>query len=630
MNMKAPDVFTEVAALGVLRPLDIELGYCLAEMAGDDGALLALATAAASLAVSQGHSCLPLAQLKAVLAESLPAHARLPALPDVAALRGVLRACPWVGEAAADTTMPLILDAHDRLYLGRYFHYERAVARVLRGLLEQAVPAAAGAQDDLFGGAGVSPQAQGWRQALGHFFRLGREQPDWQAVAALTGLASPLAVITGGPGTGKTTTVLWMLAAMLSAARAQGQPLPRIRLAAPTGKAAARLSESLRTRVADLKLDPAVREALPVTASTLHRLLGVRLGSTCLRHHADYPLDADVVVVDEVSMVDLPLMAKLLDALPVGARLVLLGDRDQLASVEAGNVLAAICAAAGKGAVSPSRAALLQQVTGAVLRGDAKAPRFADAVVELRHSHRFSAEGGLGRLAALIRAGDAEACLHALAGGTLRGVHLDRTAATQPAPALVRDHAAFFAGLARIGDPAQALGQALRLRVLTALREGPSGAATINAAFEHALRREAGAGAHQHWYAGRLLLVTENDYGSELFNGDIGMVLPDGSGHLAAWFPDAGGGVRSLPLQALPAHESAYAMTIHKSQGSEFDEAVIVLPVEDARVLGRELLYTGVTRARERVRLIATEASLRHAIGRSTRRFSGLVDALAP
>ena len=633
MNMQASrNVFEAVAALEVLRPLDVELGYCMAEMAGEHAVLVALATAAASLAVSQGHSCLPLDQVGAVLAESLPAHASLPALPDAATWHQVLSGCPWVsqstGEAAADPAAPLVLDAQGRLYLGRYFHYERQVAQALRQRLTSSAPVEAGTQHELFGSAGLPPQAKAWRQALAKFFTLGVEQPDWQAVAALTGLASPLAVITGGPGTGKTTTVLWMLAAMLSDARAQGQPLPRIRLAAPTGKAAVRLSESLRARVAGLTLDPAVREALPVSASTLHRLLGVRRGSTRFRHHAGYPLDADVMVVDEVSMVDLPLMAKLLDALPDGARLVLLGDRDQLASVEAGNVLAAICAAAGEGDVSPARAALLREVTGATVAADTKASDFADAVVELRHSHRFNAEGGLGRLAAMIRAGDADACLHALAHEPLAGVAVDRAAAIHPAQALVRDHTAFFAALGRMHDPAQALQQALQLRVLTALRGGPSGASTLNAAFEHALRREAGVAASEPWYAGRLLLVTENDYGTELFNGDIGIVLPDDGGHLLAWFPDDAGGVRSLPLQALPAHESAYAMTIHKSQGSEFDEAVIVLPTEDARVLGRELLYTAVTRARERVRLIATDSSLRRAIERSTRRFSGLADAL--
>ncbi|MDN5924972.1 MAG: AAA family ATPase, partial [Xanthomonadales bacterium] len=335
------DLLHKLTEMGVLRPFDAQLGRCLLDLDSDADPALGLIAASASLAVAQGHSCLPLAHLRSVLMEACADDKTLPALPDVPALSAALHASHLAALAEDAAIAPLLYDAQERVWLGRYYHYERDVAQVLVDLLARQV--------DRVDGTVL-------RNALQPFFTMDAKQADWQAIAAVTGLVSPLTVITGGPGTGKTTTVLWLLAALVGLAHAQGQPLPRIRLAAPTGKAAARLGESLQQRLPQCDLEAPVREAIPIAASTLHRLLGSIHGSTRFRHHRRHPLDVDVVVIDEVSMVDLPLMAKLLDALPAHARLVLLGDRDQLASVEAGNVLAAICAAAGTGEVSPARA----------------------------------------------------------------------------------------------------------------------------------------------------------------------------------------------------------------------------------------------------------------------------------
>lgn len=615
MPMNRPaDTLQRLAEAGVLRPFDVEIGRCLLDLDAAAEPALGLIAATVSLAVSQGHSCLPLAHLGDVLAEAGLDAAQVPKLPDAATLIAALEAGRWAEPADDSSAAPLLYNARGDVWLGRYFHYEGDVARVLRSLLERQ--------------CAVTDSAT-LRATLQPFFTLDGAQPDWQAVAALTGLVSPLTVITGGPGTGKTSTVLWLLAAWVGQHLAAGEAVPRIHLAAPTGKAAARLSESLRVRVAALDVSDEVRDAIPSTASTLHRLLGVRRGSSRFRHHAGHPLDADLVVVDEVSMVDLPLMAKLLDALPPTARLVLLGDRDQLASVEAGNVLAALCTAAGEGAVSASRASLIQTVTGMSVDGAATAAPFADAVVNLRRSHRFGRDSDLGRVAAHIRDGDVAALQDTLRDNTLTDVVLDPVAAEHPVETLVAAHLDRFARLAVCDGAQQALQQAAGFRILTALREGPSGSRTLNAAFEAALRQRAGVAPDQADYPGRLLLVTRNDYGIELFNGDIGVVLADADGTLRAWFPDADGGVRKMALAALPECESAYAMTIHKSQGSEFDEVAIVLPREDARVLGRELLYTAVTRARRRVHLLATEAVLARTAGRSTRRYSGLAGRLS-
>lgn len=606
-------ILERLAERGVLRPFDTEVGRCLQDLDGASGPTLGLLAASASLAVSQGHSCLPLAHLGDVLREAAPDAMALPELPSIETLRAQLGSSRWAAQASADVITPLVYDEADRLWLGRYFHYERQVAEALHTRMAGGTPAA---------------DAEALRDALAPFFALDPAAPDAQAVAALTGLVSPLTVITGGPGTGKTTTVFWLLAAWIGLRLRSGLPVPRIRLAAPTGKAAARLGESLRHRLERFDGDAVVRAAIPQEASTLHRLLGVRLGSTRFRHHADHPLDADMVVVDEVSMVDLPLMAKLLDALPSTAALVLLGDRDQLASVEAGNVLAAICAAAADGAVAPARARLVEAVTGWAWPSRDGAPCFAGAVVALSTSHRFKSDSGLARLAALVRDGDVEGVRDGLAAGAFVGVAIDREAAVEPGQALLRQHLDGFAALAGMTDPQAALAAASRQRILTAMRDGAYGSVALNAAFDLALRRRAGVPADQARYAGQLLLVTRNDYTTGLFNGDVGVVLADAGGTLRAWFPDADGGVRKLALSLLPECESAWVMTIHKSQGSEFDTVAIVLPAHDARVLGRELLYTAVTRARERVCLIATDATLATTIGRSTRRYSGLADRL--
>ncbi len=607
------DTLQRLAGIGVLRPFDVEIGRCLLGLDAEVDPALGLVAATASLAVSQGHSCLPLEHLADVLAEACPEGVHLPALPDVSMLTVALKASRLAEPARDESIVPLLYDGRGNVWLGRYYHYERDVTRVLHGLLARNAEAV---DDDAL------------RETLRPFFKLDAEQPDWQAVAALTGLLSPLTVITGGPGTGKTTTVLWLLAAWIGQRLRAGEPAPRVHLAAPTGKAAARLGESLRLRVAELDVHESVRAAIPQTASTLHRLLGVRRGSSRFRHHAGHPLDTDLVVVDEVSMVDLPLMAKLLVALPSTARLVLLGDRDQLASVEAGNVLAAVCAAAVDGAMSPPRAALVGSVTGVPVAADADASPFADAVIGLRRSHRFGDDSGLGRVAGHIRDGDVQALRAGLSSNAFAGVRLDPDAAQRPADVLVARHLERFAALAACDDPRLALERSGSHRILTALRDGPSGSRTLNAAFERALRQHAGIAPEQTDYPGRLLMVTRNDYGTELFNGDIGIVLADVEGTLRAWFPAADGGVRKLALAALPECESAYAMTIHKAQGSEFDAVDIVLPQSDARVLGRELLYTAVTRARHSVTLIATDATLHHAVTRSTRRYSGLAAML--
>ncbi|MGH8076559.1 MAG: exodeoxyribonuclease V subunit alpha, partial [Lysobacter sp.] len=471
-----------------------------------------------------------------------------------------------------------------------------------------------------------------------------------QARAAALALLRSLLLVTGGPGTGKTTTITRLLLLLIAQARDAGVPSPRIALAAPTGRAAERMAESLRNAIAKLRgtagVDVALCNGLPVEARTLHRLLGSIPDSPRFRFDADNRLPFDVIVVDEASMVDLPLMCKLVEAVADGARLILLGDRDQLPSVEAGDVLAAIVdataiepTAIAAGTTSGSRAA------DAMCAADAKrlvpllgevprlpGPSKPDSPLsghraQLHRGYRQSEALDLGPLATAARDGDADTALALLRSGQLAGVHFHEELHDPLAGATRDSLLAAWRAIAAADDPATAIAQAGRLRLLTALRDGPQGAAPLNARIEEAL-----AGSHRApYFHGRLLLITENSYRHGLFNGDIGVCLrAQGRGEdgaTVAWFA-GGGDVRGFHPAALPSHGGAFAMTVHKAQGSEFDDVWLLLPRQDARTLSRELLYTALTRARSALHLCASEAVLRASLARHAVRVSGLARRL--
>lgn len=602
--------------LGALRAIDVEFGLMIGRMqaadtAGDTSVAeqLALVAAGTSQAIAQGHSCLPLAKMADLLATAI-GDAPLPALPGPSSLIDCVSASPLVGGIAGQAATPLVSDGQ-RVWLRRYHDYERHVARAL---VTRAQSSCLADPPDVV------------RKRLSRWFDLDGDT-DWQAVAVALGLRARLAIISGGPGTGKTTTVLWLLAALLESSLARGEPLPRIRLAAPTGKAAARLGESISERKPLLDCDDAVRDAIREDqASTLHRLLGYRPNAG-FRHNRANPVAADVVVVDEASMIDLPLMAQLLDAMREDTTLILLGDVGQLASVEAGHVLAAL-GASGDAAnrYASSTAAWLADVTGfavpiAESDSDPELPPLADTFVELRKSHRFGSDSGIGRLAAAIRSGDAEAAVQALRASPddVAWQPLDRDGIART----LHDHWLPHArAIAAAADAAQALAVANHFRILTALRQGPFGSVAINRAIEAQLG-DGGA-----WYHGRLIMVVANDYRHDLFNGDIGIALRTPDDRIEVVFAGEGGGLRTFAPYTLPAHESAFAMTVHKSQGSEFDQVAVVLPEAPNRVLGRELLYTAVTRARHHVMLHGSEAIVRDAVMRRIERWSGLPERL--
>jgi exodeoxyribonuclease V alpha subunit len=578
-----------------VTPLELALADWGLRHGGSEPVSLALALTAR--AVAEGHSCLV-----------LPVEG--PAVPGEAALCSADELTHALADSAlagpAGSAAPLIVD-DGRLYLQRYWAYEDRLAARLGALL--AAPPAA-----------LDTQRLGPDGGLFDYGWVGQGEPNWQAVAAAVALRHRFTVISGGPGTGKTYTVLRLIRLLLEAAEAAGSPLPVIRLAAPTGKAAARMMASIRAGLDALPDADALRAHLPDKAATLHRLLGLRLGSVLPRHHRDEPLAADVVIVDEASMIDLPLMAKLADAVPDHGRLILLGDRYQLASVESGSVLAELCGAAGVNAFSTAQREALAPLVPAAAETAERSP-LADHVVTLQTSHRFEPESAIGRLAAAVNSGDAEAAI-AVGAEADPAVQLLLDGAPE-LDALAADLADAYAPLLDAATPAAAIHAIDQARLLTATRVGATGAVAMNQRiFEHVARRR-GLDPQQTWYHGRPVIVLHNDYRAGLFNGDTGVCLAGEDGNLRVWF-DTETGLRMLLPSAMPAHETAYAMTVHKSQGSEFERVWLLLPGVDSAVLSRELIYTGITRARGQVAVLGPQAVLRQAVARVSRRASGL------
>jgi exodeoxyribonuclease V alpha subunit len=613
---------------GVISVLDMHFARGLARLHPDEPESVFLGAALASRAVRHGHVC---ADLHRLLESPLLDEEGQPldvVLPNRFAWAMDLGASPLV--SAGERPTPLVFDGGARLYLARYWRYQTALAKGLRERVEQRP-------------AGVDPQQLS--AGLDRLFSSeGEHRADpWQRLAAVVAARRGLTVISGGPGTGKTSTVVRILALLQEQAMARGERPLRIQLFAPTGKAAARLGEAIVERLGALPVDDAVRQAIPTQPSTIHRGLGFRPSTpTHFIHDASNPLPVDLALVDEASMVDLALMAKLVAAVPPQARLVLLGDKNQLASVEAGAILGDVCRTDARSGYSPQFRDELRAVWGGGgglpedLR-EAGVPGIGDCIVELAHSYRFAAQGGIGGLARAVNRGDGAAAVEALG----EPVPADRVGSYAGAVALVElqeedDLAKVlrplvldgFARLMRGREPEERLEALGRFRLLSPHRQGRYGVLALNQLVEEELGRAGLINARDVWYDGRPVIVTENDHQLELYNGDVGLVHRDASGLTRVVFGTAGGGLRWLAPARLPPHETVFAMTVHKSQGSEFDKVALTLPAAVSPVLTRELVYTAITRARRQIVIYGTAGVLKEAIGRRIDRASGLREAL--
>ncbi len=514
-----------------------------------------------------------------------------------------------------DRKLPLVLDDKGRIYLYRYFDYERQLANAIVARIPKAPPQPLNTESQKFLDERFAENAK----------RLAG-RPDRQKMAVMLALSSPLTIISGGPGTGKTTIVTALIATL-----ALNDPPPRIALVAPTGKAAARMEDAMRKQVSTLS--PELIKRLPDHASTIHMLLGAKPASNEFRHNRDNPLPYDLIVIDEASMIDLSLAARLFTALLPGTRIVLLGDKDQLAAVEAGAVFAELARRSSLSDVTaedPDRKKddllSLRPSPGTEKKG------ISDCVVWLTENYRFGAESPIGRLAALVVNGnDAQMTdwLQTQKSSEIKWEAIGDGLPAKVVDALVCGFESYVAAVKQ-GDPGDVLSIYEKFCVLCAIRRGKRGVEGINDVIAQKLRlRLSGEiSSDSHWYNGRPVMITENDYGLGIFNGDIGIALTGKNGNLDVWFKAKEGGIRSISPSSLPAHQTAFAITIHKAQGSEFENVALILPEQDSPVLTRELIYTAVTRARKSLSLYGSLKIMSVAVCRPTSRRSGLAERI--
>ena len=680
------ELLDQAVATQRLRPLDIALARFLAERDGDAAPGLLWLAALLSRQLADGHLCLDLEALPALADEQDWPSGWRPLLRAITENPAALSSSPLVadGRSGHPVAAPLVLDG-TRLYLRRYWNHERQVAAAIRARLAQPQAVPEQLADELARlfptpratDVGAHPVRDGScdeSDSRTGCAPTGSSTPDWPKIACALAARGAFTVITGGPGTGKTTTVVRLLGLLQTLQLRQHARSLRIRLAAPTGKAAARLNASIAAQIAQLDVDDATRAAIPAEVVTLHRLLGARPDTRRFRHDRGNPLHLDLLVVDEASMIDLEMMSAVLAALPPTARLILLGDKDQLSSVEAGAVLGDLCRRAETGHYSATTADWLRETTGSDIRAfvcDDAQPLDQQPAV-LRHSHRFGDSSGIGQLARAVNAGDTDHVHALLATPSTDLAWLpvsQRTQLTELAIAGGNTHLSVNGG-STINDqrpvgyrhylellqrerPASAVDatahdhwardvlQAFnRFQLLCALRQGPQGVEGLNQLIADALHAQGLIESSHGWYEGRPIMLTRNDYNLGLANGDVGICLrmPDERGHLrlsVAFLASATAGstsstrIRHVVPARLGEVTTVYAMTVHKSQGSEFEHTALVLPIEASNVLTRELLYTGITRARRWFSLIGSEAIVDLATRQRTRRYSGLAERLA-
>ena len=597
--------------MGIFSDLDVHFTKLMFSLSDsmDEESLLGIVLA--SHFTTQGSSCVDLSVLAN---QSFPlqndSDIEAIACPILSQWHSSLRKCCVVGSPPNYT--PLILNG-DRLYLYRYFEYEQQLAAQIRNRCRQQCREV---NSDIL------------EEGLSRLFPFQQEiSTDQQKIAARNAVLRHVCIISGGPGSGKTSTVIKILALLL-----EQNPNLNIALAAPTGKAAVRLQEAITQTLPHLNCASSIKEAIPQEAYTIHRLLGSRANSPYFRSHAGNILPYDVVIVDEASMVDLALMTKLAMALSQSARWILLGDKDQLASVESGTVLGDICEA-GMGeninnhSHPPNSHSPIKLLDNEVPHSQS----LTDSIVLLDKSYRFGENSGIWKLAQAVRQGESEKALRILNSESYPDVNWHNDGLSEGLPStLISEIVVSFSRCLEENLPDRILQLFEQYRVLCATRRGPYGVEAINRRIREELMKKGLIRPQSRWYHGHPIMITRNDYTLNLFNGDIGIILRNPASHneLQAFFSSREGEIRSFLPNRLPAHETVYAMTIHKSQGSEFDNVLILLPHQFSPLLTRELVYTGITRAKQRVSIWGNEPVLSMAISKKINRSSGLREQL--
>jgi exodeoxyribonuclease V alpha subunit len=606
---------------GLLSEIDIHFANFINGFSPDNDPDIFLAAALVSHTTAGGNICLNLETTSGNLLSGTQKDREPIECPKLDVWLQKLKTHPAVGRPGEKC--PLILDSKNRFYLYRYWDYENSLSKSIKKRICKNI-----ADLDL----------ERLKNSLDRLFpKTKRQGVNWQKIAAAVASLRHFSVITGGPGTGKTFTVTQVLALLLEQVPEQ---MLQIYLAAPTGKAAARLKESLEHAKGRMNCDDAVKAMIPPDVFTIHRMLKPIKGSPYFRHDADNPLMADVVVVDEASMVDLALMAKLFEAVPENARLILIGDKDQLASVEAGSVLGDICDREVMHGFSASFMDRIKELTGEdpdqIIPASGGGSGLQDSIVALQKSYRFDVNSGIGGISRAVNRADADMAFAILEDSGEKSLDWQQLKANRDLiETLSQQIVSGYQSYLKTRDPTDALQRLRCFKILCALNIGPLGVQAINKLAEQVLSRQNLIQLDRipgnPWYAGRPVLITRNNYQLGLFNGDIGITMPDaeaGGKELFVYFPEDTGGVRRFQTHQLPEHETVYAMTVHKSQGSEFDEVLFILPGKDFSILTRELIYTALTRARKKIRIWGNRAIIRNAIARKIERTSGLRDAL--
>ncbi|MCY7293963.1 exodeoxyribonuclease V subunit alpha [Alteromonas sp. a30] len=629
---------------GQMRAIDKAFGVFLADTLGLEPApsqldWVALLGALTSQQLGQQHTCVDIRLLSQMLPNVWSYFSASDIhVPDTGELLALLHNDPRVrvfsdegnDNNEAPLAIPLVLEG-DLLYLHKYWAYETQLMSRLAFFAQQ---------ETYIANVDQPTSMQGLHHDLQALFprsnTLEQGETDWQKVAVAVAAVKPFCIITGGPGTGKTTTVaklLWLLT------KYTNKDELVVKLAAPTGKAAARLNESLRDATNKL---PEGANIAPDECTTIHRLLGVKRHSAQFHHDENNPLKLDILIVDEASMIDLPLLSKLFQAIPDHARVILLGDNNQLASVEVGSVLGDICSTMPQVNVfSPTMSKLLTQLTDNALTSELNLPAIANNLVHLRKSYRFDEQSGIGQLAKAINSGQGGLCMDVLRHPQFADLEWHQYMQHSTLIDAVSEHWQHYFQAANQGQAKVVFHLLSQLQVLCMQRAGPWGIEAINALFEQHFSRQGLINARTEYYAGRPIMIVENDHRLGLYNGDIGVVLPnqstsgeqsDANALLRVWFVGEDGKFTHFLSGQLPKHETVYAMTTHKSQGSEFKRVILCMPSPETEaqrsLLSRELFYTGVTRAKQSFVLISEPSAIHHAVKQRCIRASGLAERL--